>query len=291
VINLSIKDKLKADVLMQALPYIKKYHGKTIVIKYGGNAMVNEGLKESVINDLVLLSYVGMKFVVVHGGGPEINNFLGKIGKKSEFINGLRVTDDETMEIVQMVLSGKLNKELVALLDKNGAKAIGLSGIDAGLLKAKKRLQPGGIDTGFVGEITFVDEKVLENFLGSGYIPVVSTIALGEEDYLPYNINSDHAAAKIAGKLKAEKLLLLTNVPGLLRDFEDDNSLISELKVEDIDKLKEQGIIKGGMIPKIECCKQAVEEGVQSAVIIDGRVPHSILLELFSDDGIGTMVY
>jgi acetylglutamate kinase len=289
--KMGIKDKFKADVLIQALPYIKKYYGKTIVVKYGGNAMVNEGLKESVINDLILLSYVGIKFIVVHGGGPEINNFLSKIGKKSEFINGLRITDDETMEIVQMVLSGKLNKELVALLDKNGAKAIGLSGIDAGLLKAKKKLQPGGIDTGYVGEITFVDEMVLTNFLSAGYIPVVSTVALGEEDYKPYNINSDYAAAKIAGKLKAEKLLLLTNVPGLLRDFEDDTSMISELRIGEIDMLKKEGVIKGGMIPKIECCKQAVEEGVQSAVIIDGRVPHSILLELFSDEGIGTLIY
>lgn len=288
---MSIKDKFKADMLTQALPYIKKYHGKTIVVKYGGNAMVNEGLKESVINDIMLLSYVGIKVVVVHGGGPEINHFLDKIGKTSEFVDGLRITDDETMEIVQMVLSGKLNKELVALLHQNGAKAVGISGVDAGLLKAKKKLQPGGIDTGFVGEITFVEEKLLVDLMDTGYIPVVSTVAVGEEDFAAYNINSDHAAAKIAGKLKAEKLVLLTNVPGLMLDPEDDTSLISELRLDEIEKLTEDGVIKGGMIPKVECCKQAISEGVKNAVIIDGRVPNSILLELFSDEGIGTMIY
>lgn len=287
---MSINDKFKADILIKALPYIQKYNGKTIVVKYGGNSMINEGLKESVINDLILLGCVGIKLVVVHGGGPEINNFLAKVGKKSEFINGLRVTDEETMEIVQMVLSGKINKEIVALFDKNGGKAIGLSGIDAGLLKAKQKLQQGGAEVGYVGEITTVDESVLINFLKDGYIPVVSTVALGEEDYKAYNINSDYAASIIASKLKAEKLILLTNVPGILRDVEDETSLLSQLKINDIDTLKKEGIINGGMIPKVQCCKQAVENGVKRAHIIDGRVPHSVLLEIFSDEGIGTMI-
>lgn len=288
---MSIKDKFKADILIQALPNIQKYYGKTIVVKYGGNAMVNEGLKESVIDDLILLSCVGIKLVVVHGGGPEINDLLTKIGKKSEFINGLRITDDETMEIVQMVLSGKINKEIVALINKNGAKAVGISGIDGGFLRAKKKLQPNGLDTGYVGEITYVDESFLSKLLNDGYIPVVSTVSLGDEDFKAYNINSDYAASKIAGKLKAEKLILLTNVPGILRDFEDETSLISEFKIKDIEKLRSEGIIKGGMIPKVECCKEALEEGVKSAIIIDGRTPHSILLELFSDEGIGTLIY
>lgn len=287
---MGVKDKFIADILIEALPNIQKYHGKTIVVKYGGNAMVNESLMEAVINDLVLLSYVGIKLVVVHGGGPEINNFLNKIGKKSEFINGLRITDEETMEIVQMVLAGKINKDIVALIDKNGAKAVGISGIDAGLLKAKRKTTAEGFDTGYVGEITFVNETYLIKLLDDGYIPVVSTVALGEEDFKAYNVNSDHAAAKIAGKLKAEKLILLTNVPGLLRDFEDETSLISELKVEDVDKLKAEGIIKGGMIPKIECCRDALKEGVKSSVIIDGRVPHAVLLELLSGEGMGTLI-
>lgn len=287
---MAIKDKFKADILIQALPYMQKYFGKTFVIKYGGNAMINESLKEMVINDLILLSYIGIKVVVVHGGGPEINNFLGKFGKKCDFINGLRVTDDETMEVVQMVLDGKVNKEIVALIDKNGGKAIGLSGIDAGLLKAKKKVYQDDVDLGYVGDVTSVDEMVLINCLKDGYIPVVSTVALGEDDYKAYNINADYAASKIASKLKAEKLILLTDVPGLLRDFEDETSLISEIAIKDIHLLKKEGIIKGGMIPKIECCMQAIEEGVKRTHIIDGRVPHSVLLEIFSDEGIGTMI-
>lgn len=288
---MSIKDKFKADILIQALPNIQKYSGKTIVVKYGGNAMVNEGLKESVINDLILLSCVGIKLVVIHGGGPEINNLLTKIGKESEFINGLRVTNEETMDIVQMVLSGKINKEIVALFNKNGARAVGVSGIDAGLLKAKKKLNPDGSDVGYVGEITFVDEEFILKLLDDNYIPVISTVALGDEDFKAYNINSDYAAAKIAGKLKSEKLILLTNVPGILRDVQDENSLISKFSINDIETLKNEGIIKGGMLPKVECCKQALEEGVKNAVIIDGRTPHALLLELYSDEGIGTLIY
>lgn len=286
---MTIKDKFKADILIKALPYIKKYSGKTIVVKYGGHAMVNESLKEAVINDLILLSCVGIKLVVVHGGGPQINDFLNKVGKESEFVNGLRITDDETMEIVQMVLSGKINKEIVALVDKNGGKAVGLSGIDAGLLKAEKKLMDGK-DAGYVGEITAVDEMILVNSLKEGYIPIVSTVAMGIEDFMPYNINSDHAAAMIAAKLGAEKLILLTDVPGILRDFGDLASLITELKLDEIDALKQEGIIKGGMIPKVDCCAEALKGGVNRAHIIDGRVPHSILLEVFSDEGIGTMI-
>lgn len=287
---MTIKDKQKADILIKALPYIQKFKGKTIVVKYGGHAMINESLKEAVINDLILLSYVGIKLVVVHGGGPQINDFLGKVGKTSEFVNGLRVTDDETMEIVQMVLSGKINKEIVALVDKSGGKAIGLSGIDAGLLKATRKLHQSGIDVGFVGEITSVDESVLVNSLDKGYIPIISTVALGEEDYKPYNINSDYAATKIAAKLKAEKLIILTDVPGILEDYEDQTSLISVVKTDEVENLKNKGIIKGGMIPKVECCVEAVNAGIERAHIIDGRVPHSILLEVFSDEGIGTMI-
>jgi acetylglutamate kinase len=287
---MAIKDKLKADILIQALPYIQKHFGKTIVVKYGGNAMINESLKEMVINDLILLSCIGIKVVVVHGGGPQINKYLGMFGKKCDFVNGLRVTDDETMEIVQMVLDGKVNKEIVALIDKNGGKAIGLSGIDAGLLKAKKKVSKDGVDLGYVGEVTSVDEMVLINCLQDGYIPVVSTVALGEDDYKAYNINADYAASKIAAKLKADKLILLTDVPGILRDFEDETSLITEVDVKDIHLLKKEGIIKGGMIPKIECCEQAIEAGVKRTHIIDGRVPHSILLEMFLDEGIGTMI-
>jgi acetylglutamate kinase len=288
--KMTMKDRLTTDILIKALPYIKKYSGKIIVIKYGGHAMLNDSLKEAVINDLILLNYVGIKLVVVHGGGPQINEFLSKVGKKSEFINGLRVTDDETMEIVQMVLSGKINKEIVSLIDQYGGKAIGLSGIDAGLLKAKKKLLGGNVDTGFVGEITAIDETVLLNSLKDGYIPIVSTVALGEEDYKPYNINSDHAAAAIAAKLGAEKLILLTDVPGILQDFSDETSLVTELKVDEIDHLKASGIIKGGMIPKVECCAQAIAAGVKRTHIIDGRVPHSLLVEVFSDEGIGTMI-
>jgi len=287
---MAIKDKLKADILIQALPYIQKHFGKTIVVKYGGNAMINESLKEMVINDLILLNCIGIKVVVIHGGGPQINKYLSKFGKKCEFINGLRVTDDETMEVVQMVLDGKVNKEIVALIDKNGGKAIGLSGIDAGLLKAKKKVSKDEIDLGYVGEVTSVDEMVLINCLNDGYIPVVSTVALGEDDYKAYNINADYAASKIAAKLKADKLILLTDVPGILRDFEDETSLITEVDIKDIHLLKKEGIIKGGMIPKIECCKQAIEGGVKRTHIIDGRVPHSILLEMFLDEGIGTMI-
>ncbi len=280
----------KANVLSQALPYIQKFNGKTIVIKYGGNAMINEELKNTVIKDIVLLNYVGIRVVVVHGGGPEINVFLNKIGKKSEFVNGLRVTDEETMEVVQMVLAGKVNKDLVALIDKNGGKAVGLCGIDANLLKCKKLLDPVAGDIGYVGDITEVNESIIEHCLNGGYIPVISSVALGQEDGKVYNINADSAAAKISAKLKAEKLILLTDVPGLLKDPKDPSSVISEVRVEDIPRLIEDRVISGGMIPKIECCADAAKSGVKRTHIIDGRVPHSILLEVFSNEGVGTMM-
>lgn len=280
----------KASVLSMALPYIQHYSGKTIVIKYGGNAMINEDLKNSVITDIVLLNCVGIRVVVVHGGGPEINEYLNKIGKKSEFVNGLRVTDAETIDIVQMVLAGKVNKDIVSLIDKNGGKAVGICGIDANLLKAEKTKTQGDLDIGFVGDVVAVNDSIIEHCLNGGYIPVISTVALGEEDGKVYNINADLAAAKISSKLKAEKFILITDVPGLLRNPKDEDTLISELGVNDIDRLIEDGIISGGMLPKINCCREAVNNGVKRTHIIDGRVPHSLLLEIFSHEGIGTMI-
>lgn len=280
----------KANILSRALPYMQKYSGKTIVIKYGGNAMINEELKNTVIRDIVLLNCIGIKVVVVHGGGPEINEYLNKIGKESHFVNGLRVTDDETIDIVQMVLAGKVNKDIVSLIDKNGGKAVGLCGIDANLLKAKKIELESGEDIGYVGKIVEVNDDIIEHCLNGGYIPVISTVALGQEDGKIYNINADLAAADISAKLKAEKFILITDVPGLLRDSKDESTLISEIKVEEIPKLIEENIISGGMIPKINCCKEAVAKGVKRTHIIDGRVPHSLLLEIFSNEGIGTMI-
>lgn len=280
----------KADILIQALPYIQRFNGKTIVVKYGGNAMINEELKNAVIRDIVLLNCVGIKIVMVHGGGPEINSVLNKIGKESKFINGLRVTDEETMDVVEMVLAGKVNKDLVALIGKNGGQAIGLCGVDAGLMKVKKHVGKDGVDLGYVGDITSINETVIQNCLNGGYIPVISTVAVGEDDGRVYNINADSAAAELSVKLNAEKLILLTDVPGLLRDRNDESSLISEVKFEEIPKLIEDKIISGGMIPKIECCTNALKGGVKSTHIIDGRILHSILLEIFSQDGVGTML-
>lgn len=280
----------KANVLSQALPYIQEYSGKTIVVKYGGNAMINEGLKNSVIRDIVLLSCVGINVVVVHGGGPEINEFLSKIGKKGEFINGLRVTDEETIDVVQMVLAGKVNKDIVSLIDKNGGNAVGLCGIDANLLKAKKIEEQNGTDIGYVGTIVEVNNSIIDNCLSGGYIPVISTVALGQDDGKVYNVNADSAASKISIKLKAEKFILITDVPGLLKDRKDENTLIPELKVSEVQKLIDEEIISGGMIPKINCCIDAVNGGVKTTHIIDGRVPHSLLLEVFSQEGVGTMI-
>lgn len=281
----------RAEVLVQALPYMQKYNGKTIVIKYGGNAMIDEDLKYTVIRDIVLLSCVGIKVVVVHGGGPEINDFLNKIGKESKFVEGLRVTDEETIDVVQMVLAGKVNKDLVSLIDRNGGKAVGLCGFDAGLLKAKKLKREDGIDIGFVGEVVSVDESIIENCLEGGYIPVISTVALGVDDGKAYNINADLAAAKISTKLKAEKFILITDVPGVLKNPDDENSLIPQLSCDEAEYLIENKIISGGMIPKINCCMEAVKGGVKRTHIIDGRAYHSLLLEIFSDEGVGTMIY
>lgn len=286
----AISNKDWADLLVQALPYIKQYVGKTIVVKYGGNAMLNEELKAAVMEDLVLLSTIGIHTVLVHGGGPEINAMLEKTGKESKFINGLRYTDAETMEIVQMVLTGKLNKDIVGLLLQAGGRAVGLSGVDSGLLRAKK-IDKDGVDLGFVGEVTEVNPGILQALLAQGYIPVVSTVAIGEQgDMNRYNINADTAAAKIAVALKAEKFVQLTNVPGLLRDVNDPTSLISRLDHVAVPSMIATGVISAGMIPKIECNLEAIKGGVPRTYIIDGRVPHALLIEMFSDRGIGTMI-
>lgn len=278
----------KAKVLVEALPYIQKYTGKTVVIKYGGNAMINEELKQAVIEDIVLLNLVGVKVVVVHGGGPEINDMLSRLGKESKFVGGLRYTDKETMDIVQMVLCGKVNKNLVSLLGKAGGKGIGLCGIDGGMLKAKK-LTADGLDYGYVGEITSVDPGAVLNALNDGYIPVIATVSQDENSADCYNVNADVAASKIAIALEAQKLILLTDVRGLLRDPKDESSLISEVSVSEVPVLTKQGIISGGMIPKVECCVEAIRNGVKGVNIQDGRMKHSILMELLSDEGVGTM--
>ena len=280
-----------ADVLVQALPYFKQWVGKVVVVKYGGNAMLNEELKNAVMKDIVLLNTIGIHVVLVHGGGPEINNMLERVGKESKFVNGLRYTDAETMEIVQMVLTGKLNKDIVGILLQEGGQAVGLSGVDSGLLRAKK-IDKDGQDLGFVGEVTEVHPEIIQSLLGQGFIPVVSTVALGETgDMNRYNINADTAAAKIAVALHAEKFVQLTNVAGVLKDVNDPKSLIQRIPMPDVEGLIKDGTIAGGMIPKIECCMIALKGGVPRTHIIDGRVPHSLLIEMFSDRGIGTMIY
>ncbi|MDE6732379.1 MAG: acetylglutamate kinase [Oscillospiraceae bacterium] len=271
--------------MIEALPYLQKYNNKVVVIKYGGNAMTNDELKQAVMRDIVMLTTVGIKVVLVHGGGPEINDMLGRVGKKSQFINGLRYTDEETIEIVQMVLAGKVNKDLVSMLASNGGNAIGLCGIDGNLIEAEQ-LNP---DMGFVGEITAVNPEIIRNALDCGYIPVVSTVGRGKDGTV-YNINADTAAARIAAEMKAPSLILLTDIKGLLEDKDDESTLIREVGVSEVPYLKKQGVISGGMIPKIECCVEAVRRGVQQANIIDGRIPHSILIELLTDLGAGTMI-
>ena len=279
----------RAEILVQSLPYIQHYNGKIIVVKYGGNAMISDELRETVINDIVLMKCIGFKPIVVHGGGPYISSFLDKLGEKSEFINGLRYTDKKTMEVVQMVLGGKVNKDLVTLIERAGGKSIGLCGLDGSLLKAKKL--ESEVDLGYVGEVTSVNTEAVTMALDAGYIPVIGSMAIGEDGNDLYNINADTCAAKIASALKAEKLILLTDVAGVLKDPKDPTSLLSVLRLHEIPKLTLQGVIKGGMIPKIQCCVESVRMGVERAHIIDGRVPHSLLLELFSNDGIGTMIY
>ena len=275
----------RAEVLTQALPYIKKYSGKIVVVKYGGNAMINEQLKKQVMEDIVLLSYVGIKVVLVHGGGPEISEMMNKIGKKAEFVNGLRVTDKETMDIAQMVLAGKVNKNLVNLLEMNGGKAMGISGMDGHLIDAKIK-DPA---LGYVGAITKVNAEPINDLLEKGYIPVVSTIGCDYEGN-SYNINGDTAAAFIAGALNAERLIMMTDIAGLLRDKDDPSTLIPEITVSEARALYDEGVISGGMIPKVDCCIEAIEHGVEKVIIMDGRVPHSILMEILTDEGAGTMV-
>ncbi|WP_446898959.1 acetylglutamate kinase [Clostridium sp. LBM24168] len=277
-----------AGVLAESLPYIQKYRGKTLVVKYGGNAMINEDLKKYVINDIILMKCVGINIVVVHGGGPLISSYLKKLNKQSRFINGLRYTDEETMNIVQMVLCGKVNKDLVSLIETNNGKAIGLCGIDGSMIKAKKLLDKE--DLGYVGEITSINTEIIQDLISNGYIPVISSVALGDNSKT-YNINADTCAFKIASALKAEKLILLTDVPGVMENVDDESSLISKLNLDEAKTLYKNNIIKGGMIPKLNCCIEAIKSGVRRAHIIDGRIPHCLLLELFSKKGIGTMIY
>ena len=280
---------MSAEVLVEALPYIQEYAGKIIVVKYGGNAMINEDLKQAVIEDIVLLNLVGIKVVLVHGGGPEISEMLKKIGKESKFVKGLRYTDRETMDIVQMILCGKVNKNLVSLFEKAGGRAVGLGGMDGGLFKAIRLVDPDGTEYGYVGDVKEVNEKVVLDVLNEGFIPVVSSVAAGMDEETNYNINADTAAEKLAVALKAKKLILLTDVCGLMRDPKDDSTLIPRLKVSEVPALIKEGVISGGTIPKGDCCVEAVRQGVERANIQDGRVPHSILVELLSDDGVGTM--
>ncbi len=281
----NISNKIKSQILIDALPYIQKYNNKTVVIKYGGNAMTNEELKNAVMSDIVLLSLVGIKVILVHGGGPEINDMLGKVGKKSRFIAGLRYTDEETMDIVRMVLAGKVNKNLVSHLGRHKGNAIGICGIDSAILKAEKLRSD--IDLGYVGDIVAVNSKPIQDLIEKGYIPVIATVALGD-DGKTYNINADTAAARIASEVKAENLILMTDIAGLLQDKEDESTLLPTVNTDDIADLKTEGIISGGMIPKVDCCVEALENGVKKTCIIDGRVPHSILIELLSNEGAGT---
>jgi len=280
----------QAQIIIEVLPYIQKFYGKTIVIKYGGNAMINEELADAVMEDIILLSLVGIRVVLVHGGGPDINEMLQKTGKESKFVDGLRCTDEETMDIVQMVLCGRVNKNLVSTINRKGGKAIGLCGIDGGTIKAKKFVAKNGHEYGLVGEIMKIDPQLIQNAIENHYIPVVSSVAQGIDEDVSYNINADLAASELAIALEAEKLILLTDVNGVLRDPSDESTLISEIYPEDVQTLKDEGIISGGMIPKIDCCVQAIRGGVRRAHIVDGRVPHSILIELFSHKGAGTMI-
>ena len=275
----------RAEVLTAALPYIKKYSGKTVVIKYGGNAMINEELKQQVMEDIALLWLIGVKVVLVHGGGPEISDTMKKLGKQAVFIDGLRVTDKETVDIVQMVLAGKINKTLVNLIQMKGGHAVGLSGIDGGILEATVKDER----LGFVGEVTKVRPQPILDLLEKNYIPVVSTVASDRQGNT-YNINGDTAAAYLAGALGAERLIMMTDIAGILRDKDDPSTLIPYITVSDARKLYDEGVISGGMIPKVDCCIEALEHGVNNVVIMDGRIPHSILMELLTDEGAGTMV-
>ena len=282
----SMSEELKAGVLTAALPYIQKYSGKIVVVKYGGNAMINPRLKQAVMNDIVLLTQVGIRVVLVHGGGPEISATLKRLGIASQFLNGLRVTDMETMQVVQMVLAGKTNKDLVALIGVCGGRALGLCGIDGGMLLARQ--MKDAPELGYVGEVVKIDTRPILNALADGYIPVVATVGV-DPSGAAYNINADTAAAEIAAALGAENLITLTDIRGLMRDVNDEGSLIPQVPLCQVEELIRQGVITGGMIPKVRSCESAVRAGVKKAVMIDGRVPHSILIEMLSDEGIGTM--
>ena len=286
----------KAAILVEALPYIQEFYGKIVVVKYGGNAMINEELKEKVMQDVALMKYVGIQPVIVHGGGPEITGFLGKVGKETEFISGLRVTDAETVEIAEMVLDGKINSDIVTLLNRRGVSAVGLSGKDANLIRAKKKLatvyegeESKMVDTGYVGEVEAIDTRLLRDLIAHDYIPVIAPIGVGA-DGESYNINADYVAAEIAGALGAEKLLLLTDVEGVYKDYEDKTSFISTLTAAEARRYIEDGTLTGGMIPKVEACLRALEAGAAKTHIIDGRLSHSIILEIFTSAGIGTQV-
>ena len=286
----------KAAILVEALPYIQEFYGKIVVVKYGGNAMINEELKEKVMQDVALMKYVGIQPVIVHGGGPEITGFLGKVGKETEFISGLRVTDAETVEIAEMVLDGKINSDIVTLLNRRGVSAVGLSGKDANLIRAKKKLatvyegeESKMVDIGYVGEVETIDTRLLRDLIAHDYIPVIAPIGVGA-DGESYNINADYVAAEIAGALGAEKLLLLTDVEGVYKDYEDKTSFISTLTAAEARRYIEDGTLTGGMIPKVEACLRAIEAGAAKTHIIDGRLSHSIILEIFTSAGIGTQV-
>jgi len=285
VIPKNLTNAQRAEILTQALPYIQDYYNKIVVVKYGGNAMINEERKLQVMEDVVLLSLIGVKVVLVHGGGPEITDMLNKIGKKSEFVDGLRVTDKETVEIVQMVLAGKVNKTLVNLLEVNGGKAMGISGMDGHLIEAEMKDER----LGYVGRITKVNVEPIMDLLEKGYIPVVSTVGCDMKGNI-YNINADTAASRIAGAIKAESLISMTDIAGILRDKDDPSSLIPMIDIRDAAKLFDEGIISGGMIPKVECCIEAINRGVKKVFIMDGRIPHAILIEMLTDEGAGTMV-
>ncbi len=283
--DISFSNAQRAEVLTQALPYIKRYNGKIVVVKYGGNAMVNEQLKQQVMEDIVLLWLIGVKVVLVHGGGPEISELMARLGKKPEFVDGLRVTDKETVDIVQMVLAGKVNKTLVNLLEMKGGKAMGISGMDGRLIEAKVKNEK----LGYVGTITQIHITPVIDLLEKGYIPVVSTVGCDAQGNT-YNINGDTAAAWIAGALNAERLIMMTDIAGILRDKNDPATLIPEVTVSEAHRLYDEGIVSGGMIPKVDCCIEALHKGVENVVIMDGRVPHSILMEILTDEGAGTMV-
>lgn len=281
---MNTSNAVRAEILTQAVPYIKEYTGKYVVAKYGGNAMTDPQLKKSVMQDILLLQLVGVKVILVHGGGPEISAMLKKLSIESHFENGLRVTDDDTMEVVQMVLAGKVNKSLAADLSALGGRAVGLCGIDGGLIKVHQKSEK----LGHVGEIDEINTKILDDLLDGGFIPVISSIGI-DDDGNPYNINADTAAAKIAAALHAESMVVMSNINGVLRDKDDENSLISQISLADAEELKKSGIIAGGMIPKVDCCTNAIKEGVKKVFIINGEIPHAILIELLTDEGLGTM--